>query len=166
MKKLILFTFLFLVIGSTTFAQCKPDKVTKDKMTKEELSFWGVEIVKRTLGNKLLMDMNTTFPSIVSLVGKSGDKYFIKFNVIVIEKSGGRAQFNSPFQGSKSSEVVLGFKEGGEPVKLHFDDVYNNQEITIDKDYMYTVSLTAYLDKKRHAVHSAGRPAHYACLHM
>lgn len=146
MKKITL-TFIPFLLSVLSFAQCKPDQKTKDRITKEELQIWGLEIVKVSLAEKLILDQNTTYPSIEAMIGTFGNNYVLRFNLIVIEKSKAKASYAQIKQGDDNTEILLGFKEGGDPLILKPSDITNEQKMNNDGSVMTLIGLTCTFNK-------------------
>jgi len=147
MKK-ILTTLTLLFATIYLFAQCKPDQVSKDRITKEEIKVWGLEIVKVSLAEKLINDQNTTFPSIEAMIGTFGNKYVIRFNLIIVEKSKEKAYYASHKEGNENSEILIGFKEGGQPLTLKVSEATNEQKVNKDGSFMTVIALSCNFDKE------------------
>ncbi len=148
MKQTITIILFFFIAGNTVFAQCKPDQATKDRITKEEIKVWGLEIVKVSLAEKLIDDQNTTFPTIEAMIGTFGDRYVMRFNLIIVEKSKEKAYYAQHKEGNENSEVLVGFKEEGQPLKLKVDEATNDQKVNRDGSFMSVIALTINFDKE------------------
>jgi hypothetical protein len=108
---------------------CKPDVSGKDRITKAESNFWTQNVATTGFMSQVVLEKANVTLNLA--IGRVGDSTLLSLTLTKEEEPEkvARAVLESQYQAQRGNEIILGFKEGGTPLKFVASEATSKTEV-------------------------------------
>ena len=109
---------LLLIPSSVSAQKCKPTVSGKEKLTKLQMDMWSQDVATTGFLSQVVLEKANVNLNLA--VGRIGEFNVVRLTLTKEEESEkiARAVLESQYRAEKGNEFMLGFKEGGTPLRF------------------------------------------------